>query len=67
MLDLLPDGARAAVVVNADDYKDADLRAASVERELDDLRGWGFSPSRWTRADTSTVRRRCVRCLRTPT
>ncbi|RZU75416.1 hypothetical protein EV384_3957 [Micromonospora kangleipakensis] len=32
MLDLLRGDTRAAVVTNADDYKDVDLRATSVER-----------------------------------
>ncbi|MEH0971956.1 Type 1 glutamine amidotransferase-like domain-containing protein [Micromonospora sp. CPCC 205546] len=44
MLDLLRGGTRAAVVGNADDYKDADLRATSVEREMNDLRGLGLTP-----------------------
>lgn len=44
MLDLLRGGTRAAVVTNADDYKDPDFRATSVERELADLRGLGLQP-----------------------
>lgn len=44
MLQLLHGGTRAAVICNADDYKtDADRRA-SVERELEDLRGLGLEP-----------------------
>lgn len=44
MLDLLRGGTRAAVIANADDYKDVDLRATSVEREMNDLRGLGLTP-----------------------
>ncbi|WP_446216225.1 Type 1 glutamine amidotransferase-like domain-containing protein [Micromonospora sp. IBHARD004] len=44
MLDPLRGDTRAAVVTNADDYKDVDLRAISVERELNDLRGVGLKP-----------------------
>jgi dipeptidase E len=43
MSEMLRGGTRAAVITNADDYKDPDLRATSVERELNDLRGLGLA------------------------
>ncbi|MFD6880242.1 Type 1 glutamine amidotransferase-like domain-containing protein [Streptomyces sp. NPDC054904] len=37
-------GRRTALILNADDYKDAEGRAASLQRELDELTGIGLDP-----------------------
>ncbi|ESP97469.1 (alpha)-aspartyl dipeptidase [Streptomyces sp. ADI96-15] len=45
LLRLLGDrGRRTALILNADDYKDAEGRAASLQRELDELSGIGLDP-----------------------
>ncbi|EST26304.1 hypothetical protein N566_24165 [Streptomycetaceae bacterium MP113-05] len=45
LLRLLGDGGRrTALILNADDYKDAEGRAASLQRELDELSGIGLDP-----------------------
>ncbi|GGZ70840.1 Type 1 glutamine amidotransferase-like domain-containing protein [Streptomyces echinoruber] len=45
LLRLLGDGGRrTALIINADDYKDAEGRAASLKREMDELRSVGLDP-----------------------
>jgi dipeptidase E len=41
---LLKGRQRTAMILNADDYKNAEDRGASLERESDDLRGIGLEP-----------------------
>jgi dipeptidase E len=44
LLRLLGGGRRTAVILNADDYKDADDRAAGGRREFDELSALGLEP-----------------------
>ncbi|NRQ37941.1 type 1 glutamine amidotransferase-like domain-containing protein [Nonomuraea sp. NN258] len=44
LLRLLGDGRRTALILNADDYKDAEARAASLKREIDELESVGLRP-----------------------
>jgi dipeptidase E len=44
LLRLLRGRTRTALVVNADDYKDEAARIASLEREVNELRGLGLEP-----------------------
>jgi dipeptidase E len=45
LLELLGNGRRTALIVNADDYKSAGDRAVSLRRELDELTGIGLDPT----------------------
>lgn len=44
LLKLLAGRWRTALILNADDYKDAENRAASLQREMDELSGIGLEP-----------------------
>lgn len=45
LLKLLAGRARTALILNADDYKSAEDRAASLQREMNELRSLGLEPS----------------------
>ncbi|RFU86632.1 hypothetical protein DY218_11220 [Streptomyces triticagri] len=44
LLRLLGEGRRTALIINADDYKGPEGRAASLQREVDELKGIGLDP-----------------------
>lgn len=45
LVNLLASGKRAAVICNAEDYKEKDVRAASAEREINSLKSLGIEPT----------------------
>ncbi|PBC78944.1 dipeptidase E [Streptomyces sp. TLI_235] len=44
LLRLLGEGRRTALIINADDYKDTEARAASLKREVEELESVGLQP-----------------------
>lgn len=44
LLKLLGERRRTALILNADDYKEVEERAASLQREIDELEGIGLEP-----------------------
>lgn len=44
LIQLLAGGKRTALIVNADDYKTPEERAASLQHEIEELEGLGLEP-----------------------